>query len=207
MQHSILPRLLAAIIMLTTAISCSKEGPQGTAGPQGQQGPQGQPGPQGTPGQNGTANAWSYIYTNQVMAAPTLRNVDPATGNFIFTAVRNLRPDRYQAIAPNGIVLIYLRKAGATNEWKLSQLPQIRQEPAGGQSTLLFDSRLMIDNAQIVGVLDTPVDDRNWLETASFDAKIILVEATSTTNLRTVRQLPVDVRDAGAVEKYFNIRY
>lgn len=202
MQHFTL-RLMAAAILLITA-SCSKEGPKGD---KGEPGPQGQQGPQGTPGANGSANAWSYIYTNQTMSGVSHRETDPATGHFIFTASRNLIPDRYAAIAPNGLVLVYIRKAGAGNDWKLSQLPQLRPEQNGDQSYLLFDARTAPDRVQIVGILDTPVDDRSWLMNDVFDVKVILVEPLSTANFRTIAQLPADIRDVSAVEKYFNIRY
>ncbi|MBO9152542.1 hypothetical protein ACFOTA_10025 [Chitinophaga sp. GCM10012297] len=202
MQHFML-RLLAAAIMLTAA-SCSKEGPKGD---KGDPGPQGQQGPQGTPGGNGSANAWSYIYSNQTMSGVSHREIDPFTGNFIFTSSRNLTPDRYAAIAPNGLVLVYIRKAGAANDWKLSQLPQLRSEQDGNQSYLLFDARTAPDRVQIVGILDTPVDDRTWLMNDVFDVKIILVEPLSTANYRTTYQLPADIRDVAAVEKYLNIRY
>ena len=109
----LLPFVLG-MALITTIVSCSKEGPAGPAGAAGPAGPQGPSGPAGPGGQPGTANviysSWLDVAFTPVKDTPTTGPIDTIawTGRINATKLDT-------AILNRGEIKVYLNAGTSTS--------------------------------------------------------------------------------------------
>ena len=106
-------KLLSFLVILSIAVSCTKEGPEGPVGATGPQGPAGNTGPQGIPGINGTngnngtsANVIYSSWYTTVAADWSVAGGPPYWDNFKYIRAA---PGITQTIIDNGVILSYMK--------------------------------------------------------------------------------------------------
>ncbi|KAB7731167.1 collagen-like protein [Rudanella paleaurantiibacter] len=183
------------------------QGPKGDAGaqgPKGDPGSPGQPGAPGQPGEPGTANAWSYIYPNEVFRPLGTPEYSSITKMYTSRGFRQFTPEKYAEVADKGVVLVYLRDG--LNAWTLTSIQSMYLSaiPTDPPSVVETSARNFPDRVQVTAKLTTINEGSTILTTYKADVKIILIAPTHVI-INQVRNGRLDLTDCAAVERYLKL--
>ncbi|MBW7890625.1 MAG: collagen-like protein [Chitinophagaceae bacterium] len=156
---------IALSVLMITAVSCSKEGPQGAKGDQGERGEQG---PIGPTGKEGSANVTLYKY-----------------GSFTFTGEKSLAiPGVTRETMDSSILLAYYNPSGETESTWYS-MPGFGSSGAYHIRTFWYAST----NSYLFGIRALTPSGSPYSYALTFRAvRIFLIPAAKVINARKIQQ-------------------
>ncbi|MBD2703454.1 hypothetical protein IC229_22610 [Spirosoma sp. BT702] len=154
----------------------------------------------------GSVNAWSYIYTAQVLplaSSDSSKVYDPATKQYTYIGSKSFLPTNYHRVVNGGAVLVYLRdNTFSQNGWTLSAF-QDTYINIGNSGTWKanYTSSILPTGVLVKGQYLTNIGNPSYISAYKIDVKIILIDATAQVT-NAIKSGAINVNDSQEVEHY-----